>query len=88
MCCPAKSLAYLELSIRCAPSQPWAGGGVHIMQQPGQITLLFEDNHYSRVLYTDGRQHPSSNARFFGGHSTARWEGDTLVVDTARCYGA
>lgn len=87
MCCPAKSLAYLELSVRCAPPQPWAGGGVHIMQRPGQIALLFEANHHTRVFYTDGRPHPSANMRFFGGHSTGRWEGNTLNVDTTNLDG-
>jgi hypothetical protein len=87
MCCPAKSLAYLELSVRCAPPQPWAGGGVHIMQRPGQVALLFEANHHTRVLYTDDRPHPSANLRFFGGHSTGRWEGNALVVDTTNLDG-
>jgi hypothetical protein len=87
MCCPAKSLAYLELSVRCAPPQPWAGGGVHILQRPGQVVFLFEANHHNRVLYTDGRPHPSSNMRFFGGHSTGHWESNTLVVDTTNLDG-
>jgi hypothetical protein len=87
MCCPAKSLAYLELSVRCAPPQPWTGGGVHIMQRPGQVALLFEANHHTRVFYTDGRRHPSPNVRFFGGHSTGTWKGDTLLVDTTNLDG-
>lgn len=87
MCCPAKSLAYLELSTRCAPPQPWAGGGVHVMQRPGQVALLFEANHHTRVFYTDGRPHPNPNLRFFGGHSTGRWEGNVLVVDTTNLDG-
>jgi hypothetical protein len=72
MCCPAKSLQYLELSVRCAPPQPWAGGGVHLFQRPGEIALLFEQNHQTRTIYTDGRPHPGANMIFFGGHSTGR----------------
>ena len=87
MCCPAKNLAYLELSVRCAPPQPWAGGSVNILQRPGQVHLLFEANHHTRVFYTDGRAHPSPNMRFFGGHSTGRWEGNTLHVDTTNLDG-
>jgi len=87
MCCPAKSLAYLELSVRCAPPQPWAGGGVHIMQRPGQVSMFFEANHHTRVFYTDGRPHPGPNLRFFGGHSTGRWQGNTLTVDTTNLDG-
>ena len=87
MCCPAKSLPYLELSARCAPPQPWAGGGVHIMQRPGEVALLFEQNHQTRVIYTDGRPHPNPDMIFFGGHSTGHWEGNDLVVDTTNLDG-
>jgi hypothetical protein len=87
MCCPAKSFDYIELSMRCVPPQPWAGGGVHILQRPGEVVLLFESNHHSRVFYTDGRSHPSSNMRFFGGHSIGKWEGNTLVIDTTNLDG-
>jgi hypothetical protein len=87
MCCPAKSLGYLELSVRCAPPQPWAGGGVHILQRPGEVVFLFEANHQNRVFYTDGRPHPSSAMRFFGGHSIGRWERNTFVADTTNLDG-
>lgn len=87
MCCPAKSLAHLELTIRCAPPQPWTGGGLHILQRPGEVVFLFEANHHSRVFYTDGRPHPASDMRFFGGHSIGHWEGNRLVVDTTNLDG-
>jgi hypothetical protein len=87
MCCPAKALSYLELSVRCAPPQPWAGGGVHIFQRPSEVALLFEQNHQTRVVYTDGRPHPTPDMIFFGGHSTGHWEGNDLVVDTTNLDG-
>ena len=87
MCCPAKSLSYLELSVRCAPPQPWAGGGVNVFQRPGEVALLFEQNHQTRIIYTDGRPHPSPDMIFFGGHSTGHWEGNDLVVDTTNLDG-
>ena len=40
--------------------------------------------HSWRVIYTDGRPHPTGAAlrpSFFG-HSVGRWEGDTLVIDS------
>ncbi len=36
-----------------------------------------------RTVYMDGRGHPDSDQRFDRGHSIGRWDGDTLVVDTA-----
>lgn len=36
-----------------------------------------------RTVYMDGRRHPDIDERFPSGHSIGRWEGDTLVVDTA-----
>jgi hypothetical protein len=39
------------------------------------------------MVYTDGRPHPPSNVTFYGGHSTGRWDGNTLVVDTTNFDG-
>jgi hypothetical protein len=35
-----------------------------------------------RLIPTDGRPHITSRLQLWGGDSTARWDGDTLVVDT------
>src|SRR5688500_19720016 len=42
-----------------------------ILQRPGKVIFMFEGNHNSRVIYTDGRPHLASNAKFFGGDSIA-----------------
>jgi len=50
---------------------------------PGRVTILSEfDGNRLRRIYTDGRGHPEDPDLTFSGHSTGRWEGDTLVVDT------
>jgi len=36
-----------------------------------------------RTIYLDGRAHPDGSERFKTGHSIGRWEGNTLVIDTA-----
>ncbi len=35
-----------------------------------------------RTVYMDGRTHPDASERFLGGHSTGRWDGEVLIVDT------
>jgi hypothetical protein len=35
-----------------------------------------------RVIYLDGRDHPTAPETSLHGHSVGHWEGDTLVVDT------
>jgi hypothetical protein len=35
-----------------------------------------------RIIYMDGRAHPANLQSTYTGHSTGRWEGDSLVVDT------
>jgi hypothetical protein len=76
--------------VRCKP----AGGpgffnapGFEIVDAPDErrvYLLNIAGPHSWRVIYTDGRPHPTGAAlkpSFFG-HSIGRWEGDTLVIDT------
>jgi hypothetical protein len=66
------------------PGVPRAGiNGIHIVQTPEVITILYEAAPYStyRLIYTDGRPHPKDLETSFMGHSIGHWEGDTLVVD-------
>jgi hypothetical protein len=53
-----------------------------IVQRPGSFVLMYEYNHVTRVVHTDGRPHVGPNIRLYMGDSIGRWEGDTLVVDT------
>jgi hypothetical protein len=55
---------------------------MQIVQVPGQIIVLFEYDHYMRLIYTDRREHPKDLDATWMGDSIGRWEGDTLVVDT------
>ena len=56
---------------------------MEILFTPGRVTMLGEsDGGRLRRIYTDGRKHPDDPDPTFHGHSTGRWEGDTLVVDT------
>jgi hypothetical protein len=62
---------------RMAP-YPWK-----IVQQPKLVVFLFEGNiHTYRQIFMDGRGHPADPDPTWYGHSIAKWEGDTLVVDS------
>jgi hypothetical protein len=53
-----------------------------IVQSPRLIAVLFEDTH--RQIYTDGRALPKEFEQpSWLGYSTGKWDGDTLVVETA-----
>jgi hypothetical protein len=54
------------------------------VQSPNALVLLFEPQIDYRVIYLDGRNHPGDVSDYptWFGDSTAKWDGDTLVVDT------
>ena len=58
------------------------GNGNRIVQAPGVVAITYEMIHDTRVIYTDGRPHINNGIRQYLGSSRARWEGDTLVVET------
>jgi len=55
-----------------------------IVQRPDVVVVLTESQRTYRIIYTDGRGHPSDIADYpeWMGSSIGKWEGDTLVVDT------
>lgn len=55
-----------------------------ISTKPGQLIHLIENNNHWRVIHTDGRPHKPKEEQepLFYGDQTARWEGDTLVIDS------
>jgi len=53
-----------------------------ITQSPGYVAVQIEMLGGARVIPTDGRPHINQSIRQWMGHSVAKWEGDTLVVDT------
>ena len=53
-----------------------------ITQGPGYVAIQIEMLGGTRVIPTDGRPHASTAIRQWMGDSVARWEGETLVVET------
>jgi hypothetical protein len=54
-----------------------------IVQTPGLIMILMEAETTFRQIFTDGRKLPADPQPSWLGSSVGRWDGDTLVVDTA-----
>ena len=55
-----------------------------ITQGPGFVAIQIEMLGGARVIPTDGRPHVGKPIRQWMGDSVARWDGDTLVVETAQ----
>jgi len=54
-----------------------------IIQIPGHLVTLNEMDATYRQIFLDGRQLPQVDIASFKGYSTGKWEGDTLVVESA-----
>lgn len=54
-----------------------------ILQTPGQVVIHTENIHDVRVIPLDGRPKLPDTIRQWNGSSRGRWEGKTLVVETA-----
>ena len=79
------------LSERCVvwrhegpPMLPPSYNDIHqIMQTPDHVVIFTEmSTTIPRIIPLDGRPHIDERIRQFPGDSRARWEGDTLVIET------
>jgi len=57
-----------------------------IVQEPKQLSFFFEEDSQYAFFYLDA-SHQAKATPSFMGDSVARWEGDTLVVDTVGLNG-
>ena len=51
------------------------------IQLPGRIVQMFEDHREWRNIWI-GQEHPKDLTSTYMGNSVAKWDGDTLVIDT------
>ena len=84
---PADSAADLSLGTRCISyGTPNIRAGYQsyfeITQGPGVVALRAEMIHDVRIFSVDRTSHIAPSIRQYHGDSQARWDGDTLVVDT------
>ena len=72
--------------VRCLPLNFIRAYGMpHLLkfvQTPGLLVTLNEWNAGYRQVFTDGRPLPEDPNPSWQGYSSARWSGDTLVIDT------
>lgn len=72
--------------IRCLPDNFLRAYGLpHLLKfvhKPGLLVVLNEMNAGYRQVFTDARPLPENPNPTWQGYSSARWSGDTLVVDT------
>jgi hypothetical protein len=72
--------------VRCLPDNPprtWVMPHLtKAVHTPKLLVLLYEVNAMYRQIFIDGRPLPEDPNPGWNGYSTARWEGDTLVVKT------
>jgi len=71
------------------PRAAMLGQRLQIVQRPGFAFILTEAYPVARIIPTTGRAHTAEQYLFPShlGDSTARWEGDTLVVDVISFNG-
>jgi hypothetical protein len=58
-------------------------GYYQIVQTPGYVLLFMETGHEARIIPLDGRPHLPDSVRLWSGDSRGRWDGQTLVIETA-----
>jgi hypothetical protein len=72
--------------VRCLPDNPprtWTLPHLtKAIHTPTLLALLYEVNAMYRQIFVDGRPLPEDPTPGWNGYSIARWEGDTLVVQT------
>ena len=91
---PADGPEDRSMSERCLSPTPLiepAGGGnnnfVQIVQTSDHLVLFTELMSVRRIIPISGREHLPGSIRLSTGDSRARWEGDTLLVDTTNYIG-
>jgi hypothetical protein len=71
---------------RCLPfGVPLMDAAPHpykLIETPGVILMLYEQNMDFRQIFVDRRKHPEDTQPSWLGYSIGKWDGDSLVVDT------
>jgi len=72
--------------VRCLPSgipeKNNIPDGLKVVQTPDVLIFLYESRTIYRQVFTDGRPLPNDPTPSWQGYSSAKWEGDTLVINS------
>lgn len=77
---------HLDTRTRCyLPGVPrHSYDAIHqFIQTPGYVLMMTEFNHAYRTIPLDGRPHVGAGIRLWQGDARGRWEGNTLIVESA-----
>jgi hypothetical protein len=69
------------------PNSMYLGGTRQFLQTPEQLAILTYNAHGFRVIALDETSRPSDRLRLWNGISNGRWDGNTLVIETANLNG-
>lgn len=79
-----RARATADPSLKCfqagVPRATYLATPLQILQSPGNLAIVYEENHAFRVFHTDDRPHFAATDWWMG-DTRYRWEGDTLVAD-------
>ncbi len=81
---------YVDTQARCmleGPGRVFIHSGFEIIQNPGYIAFLTEQNDEQVVVPLDGRPHVGTGINLWQGDRRGHWEGNTLVVDITNVKG-
>ena len=74
-------------SLKCDPDGPPKllnhPNPFEIIQTPGRVFMLFEEQHIWRTVWADGRSLPKDPDPTYLGYAVSHWDGDTFVIETA-----
>lgn len=78
------SLDSQRVCLPAGPIAPYIPDPHKFIQTAKELVILYEADNSHRQIYTDGRDFPKEFIQpSFQGFSIAKWEGDTLVMQTA-----
>jgi hypothetical protein len=81
---------HIDTQNRCLPDgalRDLLHGGFRIVQVPGYVIFLGEENYGFRVVPLDSRPHLGPDLKLWMGDSRGHWEGNTLVIDVTNSNG-